>query len=184
MISAFRLRRVRDVLRGGGVIAYPTEAVFGLGCDPAAPEAVARVIDLKHRAPEKGVLLIAATTASLAGWVEDTALADPRVAATWPGPVTWLLPAGPLATPLVTGGRDRIGVRVTAHPGAAAICRAFGGPIVSTSANLAGRPALRDALSVRRVFGDALDAIVNGPTGGRRRPSQIRDFDTGAVLRR
>ena len=183
MIPSFRLRRARDALRGGGVIAYPTEAVYGLGCDPADPDAVLRVIELKDRDPRKGMLLIASSPAQLSGWVADDALADPRLAATWPGAVTWLVPAGPLAHPLITGGRARIGVRVTAHPGAAALCRAFGGPIVSTSANRTGRPPLRDALSVRRVFGHTLDAIVNGPTGGRRRPSEIRDFDTGTVVR-
>jgi L-threonylcarbamoyladenylate synthase len=168
----------------GGLLAYPTEAVYGLGCDPHDGVAVRRLLDLKGRSEDKGLILIAADWAQIEPFVLNL---DPeRMAAirtTWPGPVTWLLPARPETPRWITGDHVTLAVRVTAHPLASALCRRWGGPLVSTSANRAARPPARSALAVRRALGRGLDYVLTGPCGGAARPSSIRDGATGAVLR-
>ncbi len=183
-IHPARLRRARDCLRRGGLLAYPTEAVFGLGCDPLRPDAVLRLLRLKRRPLRAGLILIAADPDQLAPYLAPLPAARRRVVnATWPGPVTWIWPARPGTPDWLTGGRDSIAVRLTAHPLARALCRAWGGALVSTSANPHRRPPARTALQVRRYFGDHLDLILHGATGPARRPTEIRDARTGARLR-
>lgn len=180
------LDSVADLLKAGGVITYPTEAVWGLGCDPANESAVHKVLALKQRPIAKGMILVAADAAQLDGWVRLDALPTARreaVLASWPGPNTWIVPAGPKAPRWVTGDHDGIAVRVSAHPLVAALCQAWGGPLVSTSANLAGEePARhRDRLDPRLLV--QLDGIVDGQVGRSAQPTTIRDALTGAVLR-
>lgn len=177
-------RRIARTLHGGGIIAYPTEAIWGLGCDPLNGDAVLRLLELKRRPWQKGLILIAADFAQLTDYLLplDTGT-EQRVLATWPGPVTWVLPARPDTPSWLTGGRDALAVRVTAHPVAAALCRAFGGALVSTSANISNRRPARSATAVRRIFDDRIDYVVHGPLGGRRQCSEIRDGRNGAVLR-
>lgn len=182
--SGHRLRLARRILRRGGVIAYPTEAVWGLGCDPLDRDAVAHLLGLKGRAASKGLILVAADFGQLEPLLEPLAEADrSRVFAAWPGPVTWLLPARAHLPSWLRGGHATLAVRVSDHPVVQALCRAFGGPLVSTSANRSGGRPARSALEVRRIFGEALDLIVPGELGGRERPSEIRDL-SGRVLRR
>ncbi len=183
-MSRWHLRTARGILRAGGVIAYPTEAVYGLGCAPLDGRAVARLLYLKQRSVEKGLLLIAAAFEQVAPLVEEPSpqmLA--RLEATWPGFTTWILPARPGVPRWLTGQHAGLAVRVTAHPVAAALCRYFGGPLISTSANPGGLPPARNMLKVRGYFADALDYIVPGAVGGEARPSEIRDACSGAVLR-
>ncbi len=182
--AAVNMEAVVAALHAGGVVAYPTEAVYGLGCDPDNAAAVQRLLDLKQRPVDKGLILIAADETQLERYVDlsDAAMAA-RVRASWPGPVTWLLPVRAGVPAWLCGAHASLAVRVTAHPLAAALCRAFGGALVSTSANLSGQPALRDAAAVAAAFGNALDAILAGAVGGRERPSEIRDAATGEVLR-
>jgi L-threonylcarbamoyladenylate synthase len=174
----------REALAGGGIVAYPTEAVFGLGCDPANPEALARLLALKGRDTAKGLILIAHAQAALEPWLAplDNDMRA-RVDPTWPGPVTWLLPAASGVATALRGEHDTLAVRVTDHPVAAALCRAWGGPVVSTSANRAGGEPARSADEVRALFGDQLDLIIEGEVGGRDRPTTIRDGRTGQTLR-
>jgi L-threonylcarbamoyladenylate synthase len=172
------------ILRAGGLIAYPTEAVFGLGCDPHNEAALTRLLSLKDRPQEKGLILIAADEAQLEPWVEALpADVAARVRSSWPGPVTWLIPARPGVSALLRGAHASLAVRVTAHPLAAALARAFGGALVSTSANPSGEPPAREIEALRARFGDAIDYYLAGPLGGRERPSEIRDALTGEILR-
>ncbi len=173
-------------LRSDGVIAYPTEGVWGLGCDPRNEAAVLRLLALKQRDVGKGLILIAANAAQLATFIDTAGLAEERLAevrASWPGPNTWILPASAAAPRWITGDHDGIAVRVTAHPQVIALCDGFGGALVSTSANVASDPSprSRDELDPRIVAG--VDAIAPGETLGRARPSTIRDARSGAVLR-
>ncbi|KOQ75398.1 tRNA threonylcarbamoyladenosine biosynthesis protein RimN [Stenotrophomonas maltophilia] len=173
-------------LRAGGVIAYPTEAVWGLGCDPSHEAAVHMVLRLKQRPIEKGMILVAADLAQLEGWVRLQALPDARqraVLASWPGANTWILPAGPRAQPWVTGEHSGIAVRISAHPLVAALCRAWGGPLVSTSANLAGEPPARSREELDPRLLRLLDGLLDGQTGGLAQPTPIRDALSGNVLR-
>ncbi|MCB1772438.1 MAG: Sua5/YciO/YrdC/YwlC family protein [Gammaproteobacteria bacterium] len=181
--SRFRLRHAADVLRGGGIVAYPTEAVFGLGCDPLNERAVMRLLDIKRRAVDKGLILIASEWRQLRPFLEPVPDAiREQLDASWPGPVTWVLKAPPETPTWLRGQFPTLAVRVTAHPLAAALCAAFGGALVSTSANASGRPPARSALQTR-LRCPGTDLVVPGATGGRRRPSEIRNPYTGARLR-
>lgn len=179
----WRLRQAVHALRAGGVIAYPTEAVYGLGCDPWNEDAVQALLALKQRSWTKGLILIAADFNQLQPFVKPVPAGIlQRLEASWPGPVTWLLPARETVPDSLTGLHDSIAVRVTAHPLAAKLCRAFGGAIVSTSANLSG---LRPARHVRQVRWQLpqLDYVMPGSCGGADRPSRIRDALSGEILR-
>lgn len=174
------------LLRRGGVVAYPTEGVWGLGCDPFDETAVLRLLAIKQRDVAKGLILIAADRAQLDGladWGAVPAARRAEVDASWPGPNTWIVPASARVPRWITGDHASVAVRVSAHPVVAALCTAFGSALVSTSANLAGMPApaTRGALDPALVA--AVDGCVAGETGGRDRPSDIRDACTGEALR-
>lgn len=183
-MSLQQINEAVQALQQGGVIAYPTEAVYGLGCDPFNMRAVERLLNIKHRSQDKGLILIAAEFDQLSPYLAeiDNSL-KAKIFSTWPGPVTWLWPAKPEVSSLLRGKHDTIAVRVTAHTLAAALCRGFGSALVSTSANLSGKPAARTPEEVRSQFGDRLDYVLEGEIGGFSRPSQIRDALTGAVIR-
>lgn len=174
------------LLARGGVIAYPTEGVWGLGCDPFDRDAVTRLLDIKQRPVDKGVILIAGARAQLDAIVDWTRLLDSarqRVTDSWPGPNTWVVPARADVPTWITGSHASVAVRLSAHADVVALCAAFGGALVSTSANLTGEPAVadRDALDVRLLA--RIDGLLDGRTGGRTGPSTIRDALTGDVFR-
>ena len=182
--SELRTKRAARCIRAGGVVAYPTEAVYGLGCLPDNGTAVARVLRIKRRSWRKGLLLIAAELEQLERYaVLDASPFVDEILASWPGPHTWVLPARPLTPAWLTGGRHSIAVRLTAHAIARSLCVHAGSALVSTSANLSRRPPLKSALRVRRTLGPALDYVLAGPLGGHRGPTRIRDGMSGRVLR-
>ncbi|GAB3102475.1 Sua5/YciO/YrdC/YwlC family protein [Lysobacter terrae] len=186
MPAPLSLTDAARVLHDGGVIAYPTEAVWGLGCDPFNEAAVLRLLAIKQREVAKGLILIAARRAQFDGLLDWSALPPDRLAAvadSWPGANTWIVPATARVPRWITGAHTGVAVRVSAHPVVAALCEAFGGPLVSTSANLAGEPPafLREALDPALLA--QLDGITEGETGGLEAPTPIRDALSGAVLR-
>ncbi|TBR36516.1 MULTISPECIES: L-threonylcarbamoyladenylate synthase [Dyella] len=175
-----------SLLHGGGVVAYPTEAVFGFGCDPHNHDAFRRLFAFKQRPPTQGVLLIAETFEQVERYIDrsrvpDTVMAE--VLASWPGPITWIFPRSGDVPDWVAGSHEGIALRVTAHAPAAALCRAYGGALVSTSANPHGQPPARSVAMLREYFGDTVDGIVDAPLGQLDRPTMIRDALTGAIIR-
>lgn len=173
-------------LRRGGVIAYPTEAVWGLGCDPMDEVAVMRLLQIKQREVGKGLILIAAHEDQFDDLLDWDALPPDRaetVYDSWPGPHTWIVPTRGRVPKWISGDHAGVAARVSAHPTVIALCEAFGGPITSTSANPAGAPPAysRDRLDSGLVAD--LDGVVAGETGGGSAPSTIRDARTGQVLR-
>ncbi|MFT5449442.1 MAG: L-threonylcarbamoyladenylate synthase [Gammaproteobacteria bacterium] len=180
----FEVRRMANLLRAGGVIAYPTEGVYGLGCDPLNQAAVERILRLKGRSAGKGLILIGADETQLWPFIQivDDARMSP-VRNSWPGPVTWVFPARDDINPLISGGRRTVAVRVTSHPGAAALCAAFGGALISTSANVSGAKPARTRLRVQRELGAHIDGIARGRVGERRQPSTIRNVADAQFLR-
>ncbi|MGY0557719.1 MULTISPECIES: Sua5/YciO/YrdC/YwlC family protein [unclassified Lysobacter] len=173
-------------LRRGGIIIYPTEAVWGLGCDPFDGDAVTRLLRIKQRAVDKGLILIAGSTEQLDGLLDWKALpagCREPVLRSWPGPDTWIVPATSQVPGWITGSHAGVAVRVSAHPTVVALCAAFGGPLVSTSANLAGRPPALQRDTLDPALLDEVDALVQGTTGGRNAPTTIRDARSGTTLR-
>ena len=168
------------VLRQGGIVAYATESCFGLGCDPTKRAAVRRILRIKRRPASKGLILIAAHTDQLVPFVAHF----PRKAlVTWSGPYTWLLTATDGARTWIRGNHPRIAVRVTRHAQAAALCRAAGMAIVSTSANPAGEKPARTYREVLRRLGAELDYVLPGRVGSSKHPTSITDGVTGKIVR-
>jgi L-threonylcarbamoyladenylate synthase len=184
MIPPLVLREAVAALEAGGLIAYPTEGVWGVGCDPMNPRACSRLLALKRRAFGKGLIVVAADFEQVEPMLRmvDERI-EQRALATWPGPVTWLWPAEDWVPDWLTGRRQRLAVRVSAHPVVRALCDAWGGPIVSTSANRSGLPPARNRVQVQRWLGRDLDVIVPGDTGGLEGPTPIRDLLTGLTAR-
>ena len=174
--------RAAEILLRGGIIAYPTEGVFGLGCLPDNHAALQRLLAIKQRDVAKGLILIASNNDQLDGWLslpDGQALPPPDPA----HPVTWIVPPGPKVGILVRGDNPGVAIRLTSNPVAAAICDAVDSPIVSTSANLSGKPVARNRFVLRRQFMQRVDYIVPGDCGPSSGPSEIRDFLSGKVLR-
>ncbi|SUB81174.1 t(6)A37 threonylcarbamoyladenosine biosynthesis protein RimN [Pragia fontium] len=179
------LQLIVNQLRQQQVVAYPTEAVFGLGCDPDDRLAVDRLLQLKQRSWEKGLILIAADYEQLRPYVDDQQLTPEqkeRVFACWPGPVTWVMPARPTTPKWLTGRFDSLAVRVSDHLLVRELCLSFGKPIVSTSANLSGLEPCKTEQCVHQQFGPSFP-VLSGLVGGRQKPSEIRDALTGKLFR-
>ena len=178
-------QRLVSTVDNNGVIAYPTEAVWGLGCNPWSEFAVDTILALKQRPMHKGLILVA-------GSVEQVRfLLDPlpeelrrRAEQHWPGPVTCVVPDVKEQVPhWVRGDHDSIAVRVSAHPLVQRLCNLAGMPLVSTSCNPAGREPARSTWQVSRYYPAGIDLMVSGALGGARQPSTIIDITTGQTLR-
>ncbi|BBN80039.1 threonylcarbamoyl-AMP synthase [Pseudoalteromonas sp. A25] len=184
--SPNNLEEACQALSAGGVICYPTEAVFGLGCDPDNQEAVNKILTIKQRKVSKGLILLADNYGQCLPYVDDAKIPmDKRTAlfSSWPSAVTWLLPAKASTPKWLTGEHDTIAVRVTAHPQCKALTRLFGKPLVSTSANLSGEQPVMSLDEARRIFNELVDCYVHGELGGNAAPSQIKHALSGAVIR-
>jgi L-threonylcarbamoyladenylate synthase len=173
-----------EQLRAGQVIAYPTEAVYGLGCDPRNESAIRQILAIKDRSESAGFVLIANDFEQLRPWVADTrpGLLNKAMQG-WPGPVTWLFPRAPGVADLVAGKHDTIAVRITAHEPSRALCKAFDSALISTSANIRSAEPARDVAAVKDYFGDRLGGILAGPLGAAQQPSEIRDLVSGNIIR-
>jgi L-threonylcarbamoyladenylate synthase len=173
-----------ECLRAGGIIAYPTEAVYGLGCDPGNETAVLRLLQLKNRPAAAGLILIADQFERCEPFVAQLGPGQlDRALTTWPGPVTWLFPRGEGVPDWLAGVHPTIALRVTAHPVCRSLCAEFGAAIVSTSANPSEAEPARTPERVEEYFGEALCGIVAGELGGSQRPSEIRDLASGRIIR-
>ena len=173
-----------EIIARGGVVAYPTEACFGIGCDPTQHAAVARILSIKNRPSSMGMILIADRFERLTPYLdtsEPSIFQDPL--STWPGPHTWVLPANRKGGRLLVAKDNSIAVRITDHPTAAMLCRLCRHPIVSTSANRHGTPPARKSEQVTSRMGEQLDYIVRGPVGGLKNPTRIQNAITGQLLR-
>ena len=170
----------------GGVIAYPTEAVWGLGCNPFDQQAVLNLLSLKGRAVNKGLILVAESINQFDFVLKKTDKEDyHQLQTSWPGPHTWLVPHSGLLPGWIHGDHATVALRVSAHPVVKALCLLYGGPVVSTSANLQGLPAAKYRWQVQKYFFDnpLLNAITPGNIGNHPRPSVIQDLKTKKVLR-
>jgi L-threonylcarbamoyladenylate synthase len=175
------LQEAAKWIRDGGVVALPTDTLYGLAADPFSAPAVARVFAAKGRAENRALPLIAADAEQIAARIGPLTPAGERLAAKfWPGPLTLLVAAPPALAPGVTAGTGRVGVRVPADAIARAVCRAADRPVTATSANRSGEPPTADPGEVERTLGDELDLLIDaGPTPGGA-PSTIVDV-TGPV---
>lgn len=185
-MAALNTQEAVCALKKGEIIAYPTEAVFGLGCDPENQEALSRLRALKGRDPQKAFILIASEPAQLLSYINLAGLPPGRwesILLTWPGPFTWIFPATSKVLAEIRGAYPTVAVRVTAHPVARALCDLFGGPIVSTSANKSNLPALRSQTAVNECFDGQIVGVVEGELGDSANPTIIQDALSAKVVR-
>ena len=181
-MNPWHLHQAIRCIRAGGVIAYPTEAVWGLGCDPTNEDAVRRILSLKGRPEHKGLVLVGSSLAQFSDWLLPLSDDDLNtVSATWPGPVTWVLPCHDDVPGWLRGEHHSLAIRISDHPVVRRLCDAAG-PLVSTSANPAGKEPARSLLRVRQYFPSGLNCLLPGALGGRKQPSEIRTL-TGERLR-
>ena len=177
-------QKIRRAFYDGQLLAYPTEAVWGLGCDPFNEGAVRRLQAVKNRSAGKGLILVAGAWAQLDPVLAHLSEDEKKpLYDTWPGPVTWLIPRPPAIPQWIVGQYDTVAVRLSAHPGVIELTQALGSMVVSTSANHSGKSPARNALQVRRWFGSDVPIIIPGPLGGQLKPSRIFDLRTGEQLR-
>lgn len=182
------LAQAVHTLQQGNVLAYPTEAVWGLGCDPYNAQAFDKILTLKNRPIEKGVILVAATMQQAEPFLTTlTESQKDHISQTWHSSseqqqaTTWLVPLSPAVPPWISGQHHQVAIRITHHPLVQQLCQAFGGAIVSTSANPASYPPALHAEQIMAYFGDM--AILSGQLGSCQVPSKIVDIVTGAVIR-
>jgi L-threonylcarbamoyladenylate synthase len=183
---ALSIEQAAACLHAGGIIAYPTEGVWGLGCNPRDEVAVLKLLVIKQRPVEKGLILIAANFEQLQSFIDTSALPNERleeIRASWPGPHTWVMPASATAPRWITGAHAGIAVRISAHAPVVALCKAFNGALVSTSANLAGQPAPQHRDELDSTLLSHIDGVLIGETGGLQRATPIRNALTGEALR-
>ncbi|WP_330926188.1 Sua5/YciO/YrdC/YwlC family protein [Candidatus Sororendozoicomonas aggregata] len=179
------LNKVADTLAEGGVIAYPTEAVWGLGCDPWNEQAVSRLLNIKARPVEKGMILVGVSEEQFEPLLAPLTTEErEKLSSSWPGPVTWIVPDPKGWAPKWVRGRfDSAAIRVSDHPVIRYLCASLGKPMVSTSANLAGKAPLVSQQRVEETFLGSIDGIAKGETGARISPSEVRDLKTNKVFR-
>jgi len=183
-LSSWRLDHVARQVSRGAVIAYPTEGVWGLGCSPFLLAAVSRILNLKNRSWEQGLILVASTTEQLAPFLAGLSAESLGVLERdWPGPVTYLVPDNGYCPLWIKGKHNSVALRVSSHPVIQDLCRCLQSPLVSTSANLSGRKPATKALQVRKNFPGGIDVIVPGKVGDSNSVSEIRDLTSGRILR-
>jgi len=177
---------VVDVFHQGGVIAYPTEAMFGLGCDPDNAQAIQKILAIKQRPVDKGLILLAGNYSQLLPYIDDSEIPRDKmvtILSRWPGPITQIMPANKNISPLLCGAFNSIAVRITEHPDIVALCKKVGKPIVSTSANISGKPSAINWHEVELQFPNTFDYVMKGETLGLSKASTIINALSGATIR-
>lgn len=173
-----------QALKRGAVIAYPTEGVWGLGCDPLNGAAVRKVLQLKSRSEEKGLILVGSDISHFSDFTSALDAEElSKIKASAGQALTWLIDHGGTAPDWISGGQSSLAIRLSDHPVVKGLCSAFAGPIVSTSANPAGEEPALNRAEVERYFGKLIDVIVPGDTGGQNGATEIRELKTGRVVR-
>lgn len=180
-------RGLRHYLESDGVVAYPTEAIFGLGCNPLSRRAVQRILQIKGRPQRKGLILIADHFARLSRFVAPLSQAQlAAMQASWGNqnkPHTWLVPASKRCPKWISGKHKTIAIRVTSHPVTAKLCKDAGMALVSTSANKAGAKPAKTFKQCQQLFGQQV-RVLTGRTAGAKQASTIQDLTSGKVLRK
>ena len=183
MATEFAIRFAVHCVRQGGVIAYPTETVYGLGCDPLCAEAVSEINRLKHREAGKGLILLASRLQQLDAFIEVSDRNDRAAIVGEHEPTSWIVTAKNTAPDWITEGLGTIAVRVTTHPLVMNLCDKLGHALVSTSANPAGKKPALNSLQLHRYFDGLVDSMLISNHNCTGKPSKIRRLKSRQLLR-
>lgn len=183
ILSRWQLERISRTLKHGGVIAYPTESVYGLGCDPYNQKSLQRILDIKGRSPDKGLIILVSKIEQALPFiavpdVDQLAKFNSRE----PRATTWLMPIKTGLSRLLCGNHQKLAVRLTSHPIPKAICDYTGQALVSTSCNLQGKTEMKTTSEVRSRMGLKVEQVIAGQCG-MQKPSRIVDLLSGQVIR-
>ena len=174
-------------IKSGRVIAYPTESVYGLGCDPNNLAAVSQILKIKQRSYKKGLILVASDVQQIIPYLDNPSPQIlKRISAASNQVVTWLIPANKKLSTLLTGEHGKvkkIAIRISKHPIIYSLCQQLGHPIVSTSANISGKSMTWSARGVKYHFKNKIQYILNAQSGTQTKPSEIRDILTNQQIR-
>ena len=184
-MSPWQINRLGNAVLRGAVLAYPTDTIWGFGCHPVIASSVYRILDIKQRSPDKGLILLSSSLSYLRPYLDkrlDKNQID-RLQQVTSQPVTWLVDADEACPYWLRGKFTTIAVRLTNHPFVSALCDSIKSPLISTSANRSGKPAIRNAIHARRQFGTELDFIVSGFATGTNQASEIKSLATGERIR-
>lgn len=182
-MSPWALNRLAHALARGAVIGYPTDTIWGFGCHPLRPRSVGRILQIKRRAASKGLILLSSRIEYCLPYLDLDDVEIDQIRHPCAQPTTWLVPAHAACPAWLRGGHATIALRITDHPLLRGLCARLESPLVSTSANRAGKSTVRSALQMRRQFGAELDFIVTGFATGGQRPSKIKFLRSGTTLR-
>lgn len=182
MSSPFQIRQAAGAIRNQGVICYPTESVFGLGCDPLSRTAVEKILQLKQRPVEKGLILIASRIEQLIPYVLLNDVQRTQILEQ-PSATTWLVNKSSATPPWISGQHSKVAIRLSKHPLVQALCNQLDCAIVSTSANPSTQAAARTLLRVKQYFPDELDYYLNGALGNVGNATPIIDIQSGTIIR-
>ena len=182
MLSKFQILKAARLIKNEGVIAYPTESVFGLGCNPLSEQAVFRILQLKHRHVDKGLIIIAANLDQLKPYIDITENEEETINAE-KHPMTWLVNKSELTPHWISGKHSKVAIRVSQHPVVSDLCNQLKQPIVSTSANPARLKPAETAMQARHYFSNHVDMYLNAKTGELNSPTPITDLQSGKQIR-
>ncbi len=176
--------RAYQVIQAGGLLIYPTEGVYGIGCDPHNSEAINKLINLKKRNPNKGIILIASDFAMFEAFIKPLSNEIlEQISKYKSDPVSWIVPATEHCPGPLTGNRSTLAIRVSSHPFVQSLCKQLGHAITSTSANVSGQNPINNAKELNKAFGFAVDYIVPLPVGSLGKPTPLFDAISGQQLR-
>ena len=182
MPSKFQIIKASHIIENDGVIAYPTESVYGLGCNPLSEQAVYKILQLKHRHVEKGLIIIAANIEQLLPYVNINTQ-DILTITDYASPMTWLVNKSDITPMWISGQHNKVAIRISQHPDVIKLCNKLGHPVVSTSANPAKLPPANNLIQARRYFSNRVDMYLSGATGQLKKPTPITDLENGRIIR-
>jgi L-threonylcarbamoyladenylate synthase len=183
LVISDNIKEAIRFLSKGAIIAYPTEGVFGLGCDPFNKEAVLDLLKLKQRPVTKGLILLASDWEQVKNLVKPLTKDLLKKINTFQSPITWVFPASQNAPQWITGSHQSIAIRFTRFPLARSLCEYFRKPIVSTSANLFGQPPAKNVEAVINYFKDQIAFLLKGNVGDLDKPTPLRNILNDEILR-
>ncbi|VAW64089.1 Threonylcarbamoyl-AMP synthase [hydrothermal vent metagenome] len=182
MASTFQILQAAKIIHHGGIIAYPTESVYGLGCDPLSEHAVNRILQLKQRPVEKGLILLASNLQQLLAFVEISRDEEKKIS-DFKAPMTWLVKKSIQTPSWISGRHSKVAIRISQHPLVQQLCQQLAQPIVSTSANPSNKKPANSVLQARHYFRNNIDMYLNGETGPLKNPTPISDLANNELIR-
>jgi len=183
-MSPWALNRLAHAVSRGAIFGYPTDTIWGFGCHPLNASSVVRILQIKNRKPDKGLILLSSKLEYCSRYLELEGEALDPIRQANDHPTTWLVPASESCPLWIRGNFPTVAIRITNHPLLRYLCDRLQAPIVSTSANRAGKATVRNSLQMREQFGDELDFIVGGFSTGSNKPSEIKSLLNGTIIRK